>query len=261
MNKIPRLVTGVAVVDALLGTLGLGYWWGHSRSGGADAIPPASIATSGERRPLYWYDPMVPDQHFDKPGKSPFMDMQLLPKYADEASAGRCCHRAGRAAEPGPTDGSGEARAIGLGHPRARHIGLGPAPGTHCQCAGRCHRRTPIRENALRSGARRATVGQPDRASLGHGTGRSAGAASGGLRIHARALQSAANQRLHALGMPAGAGRGGRIVLSSPVNGVVSEIGVREGQSAPIGTLLFRINGNRSLWLEAAVAAGRRCRH
>lgn len=33
---------------------------------------------------LYWYDPMKPEQHFDKPGKSPFMDMELLPKYADE---------------------------------------------------------------------------------------------------------------------------------------------------------------------------------
>jgi Cu(I)/Ag(I) efflux system membrane fusion protein/cobalt-zinc-cadmium efflux system membrane fusion protein len=27
---------------------------------------------------------MKPDVHFDKPGKSPFMDMQLLPKYAEE---------------------------------------------------------------------------------------------------------------------------------------------------------------------------------
>ena len=31
----------------------------------------------------YWYDPMVPAQKFDKPGKSPFMDMQLEPKYAE----------------------------------------------------------------------------------------------------------------------------------------------------------------------------------
>ena len=31
---------------------------------------------------LYWYDPMVPDQRFDEPGKSPFMDMQLVPKCA-----------------------------------------------------------------------------------------------------------------------------------------------------------------------------------
>ena len=88
MNKIPRLATGVAVAIALLGTLGLGYWWGYSRSTGADVMSPMNATTSGERKPLYWYDPMVPDQHFDKPGKSPFMDMQLVPKYADEASAG-----------------------------------------------------------------------------------------------------------------------------------------------------------------------------
>ena len=29
---------------------------------------------------------MVPGQRFDKPGKSPFMDMPLQPVYADEAS-------------------------------------------------------------------------------------------------------------------------------------------------------------------------------
>jgi Cu(I)/Ag(I) efflux system membrane fusion protein len=37
--------------------------------------------------PAYWYDPMHPAQHFDKPGKSPFMDMQLVPKYLDNAGA------------------------------------------------------------------------------------------------------------------------------------------------------------------------------
>jgi multidrug efflux pump subunit AcrA (membrane-fusion protein) len=36
------------------------------------------------RKVLYWYDPMAPGSKFDKPGKSPFMDMQLVPKYADE---------------------------------------------------------------------------------------------------------------------------------------------------------------------------------
>lgn len=28
---------------------------------------------------------MKPDTKFDKPGKSPFMDMDLVPKYADES--------------------------------------------------------------------------------------------------------------------------------------------------------------------------------
>src|SRR5213595_1631623 len=35
------------------------------------------------KKVLYWHDPMVPGQKFDKPGKSPFMDMQLAPVYAD----------------------------------------------------------------------------------------------------------------------------------------------------------------------------------
>jgi len=35
------------------------------------------------KKVLYWHDPMVPTQKFDKPGKSPFMDMQLEPVYAD----------------------------------------------------------------------------------------------------------------------------------------------------------------------------------
>lgn len=37
-----------------------------------------------ERKVLFWYDPMKPDVKFDKPGKSPFMDMDLVAKYADE---------------------------------------------------------------------------------------------------------------------------------------------------------------------------------
>lgn len=50
--------------------------------------PPADAGTTGERQVLYWYDPMKPDQHFDAPGKSPFMDMELVPKYADEGGSG-----------------------------------------------------------------------------------------------------------------------------------------------------------------------------
>lgn len=42
---------------------------------------------AAERKVLFWYDPMKPDTKFDKPGKSPFMDMDLVPKYADEGDA------------------------------------------------------------------------------------------------------------------------------------------------------------------------------
>jgi Cu(I)/Ag(I) efflux system membrane fusion protein len=50
-------------------------------SQGASSAPGGDGATA-ERTPQYWYDPMRPSEHFDKPGKSPFMDMQLVPKYA-----------------------------------------------------------------------------------------------------------------------------------------------------------------------------------
>jgi membrane fusion protein, copper/silver efflux system len=39
------------------------------------------------KKVLYWYDPMKPEVHFDHPGRSPFMDMQLQPKYAEVAPA------------------------------------------------------------------------------------------------------------------------------------------------------------------------------
>ncbi|KAH1267894.1 hypothetical protein KXX48_000757, partial [Aspergillus fumigatus] len=51
-------------------------------------MKPASASAAGSadgRKVLYWYDPMVPNQRFDKPGKSPFMDMQLVPVYAGES--------------------------------------------------------------------------------------------------------------------------------------------------------------------------------
>ena len=51
-------------------------------SGTARAAGTPTPATG--RKVLYWYDPMAPGSKFDKPGKSPFMDMQLVPKYADE---------------------------------------------------------------------------------------------------------------------------------------------------------------------------------
>lgn len=47
----------------------------------------AAVTDQKDRKILYWYDPMVPEKRFDKPGKSPFMDMELVPKYADEVQS------------------------------------------------------------------------------------------------------------------------------------------------------------------------------
>jgi len=50
---------------------------------GGRAKSPAIATQRRAKSVLYWHDPMVPGQKFDKPGKSPFMDMQLVPVYAD----------------------------------------------------------------------------------------------------------------------------------------------------------------------------------
>jgi len=74
-----QLAVGAAALT-LIGALG-GYGLAHLRQ----AAPAASVGPEAGRKVLYWHDPMVPGQRFDKPGKSPFMDMQLVPRYADEA--------------------------------------------------------------------------------------------------------------------------------------------------------------------------------
>ena len=53
-------------------------------SGGGTHQPKTD---SSGRRILYWYDPMVPTEHYPGPGKSS-MNMALQPKYADEGAQG-----------------------------------------------------------------------------------------------------------------------------------------------------------------------------
>src|SRR3954470_15254208 len=65
-----------------------GMKMGESAATGAGAPQTGAVEPATGRRILYWHDPMVPGKKFDKPGKSPFMDMQLVPVYADEAGAG-----------------------------------------------------------------------------------------------------------------------------------------------------------------------------
>lgn len=76
------VLIGGCIAVLVLAAGGGGYWLGAQRQ------TTQTPASDGERRVLYWYDPMAPGQHFDRPGRSPFMDMQLVPRYADEASAG-----------------------------------------------------------------------------------------------------------------------------------------------------------------------------
>ncbi|MFM0142482.1 efflux RND transporter periplasmic adaptor subunit [Paraburkholderia sp. RL18-085-BIA-A] len=88
-----QLARAALTMFAAAALLGVGYVAGTHRSAmsgkSAGAATPSSDGTDPKtgRKVLYWHDPMVPNQHFDKPGKSPFMNMQVEPVYADEGGS------------------------------------------------------------------------------------------------------------------------------------------------------------------------------
>ena len=76
-----RVIKSMGLVALIVAGAALGYWVGRQ-----DHAMPSQPSTESERQVLYWYDPMYPQQRFDQPGKSPFMDMQLVPRYADSGA-------------------------------------------------------------------------------------------------------------------------------------------------------------------------------
>jgi Cu(I)/Ag(I) efflux system membrane fusion protein len=84
MNRSPkRIILGILIVL----TLGVIYgtathrWFVRAGSGGA-----ASQGVGGERKPVYWYDAMNPQHHYNQPGKAPD-GMDLVPQYAEQTAA------------------------------------------------------------------------------------------------------------------------------------------------------------------------------
>ncbi len=69
----------VLVVVLMAAAFGAGYWFRARGAGGA--------AEPGEKKILYWYDPMHPAYKSDKAGIAPDCGMQLVPKYAEEPAA------------------------------------------------------------------------------------------------------------------------------------------------------------------------------
>jgi Cu(I)/Ag(I) efflux system membrane fusion protein len=250
MNRKTNTVIAIAAAMVLLASgIGLGAWWAKSRT-----AAPASMAAgkAGERSVLYWYDPMVPDQHFDKPGKSPFMDMPLVPKYAGEVAAGGIRIDAGLQQSVGIRTAVVEVGSLTtqLRVPATvswdlRREAVVSTPVN--AIVSRVYVRAPF--EPVHRGQPLAAVLAPEWSSA-IAEAQTLGQAESSA---ARSLQGAARQRLRVLGVPGDRNRDGSVVLSSPQSGVVSEVLVREGQAVMPGTPLFRVNGTDTLWLEAAI--------
>ncbi|MDX2300913.1 MAG: efflux RND transporter periplasmic adaptor subunit [Xanthomonadaceae bacterium] len=250
-----RTALALALLTLLLGA-GAGYLLGKRQP----AQAPAAAAAAAERQVLYWFDPMVPDQHFDKPGKSPFMDMELQPRYADESVAGGVQVAAGNVQSLG-------LRAVAIQRSRrAAQISASGSIAWNLRHEQRLDAGVDARIARLwvRAPFERVRAGQPV-AALDAPAWASAIAEYLALREAsspaAKALLGDARQRLRQLGLgeadiraaERGGQRGRQVVLHAPAAGVVTELPVREGQWLRAGDLLARINGDDDLWLEAAI--------
>lgn len=251
-RKNLRLAAAAAGLVLLGGVAALGL---TRLGGGGDASVPAA----GEREVLYWYDPMVPAQKFDKPGKSPFMDMQLVPRYADDAAGAAAGVRIDPAltqnlgarfatVRSGTLDGDLTASAVVDYNERDVAVVQSRASGF----VQRVYGRAP--DDVISSGAPLADLLVPDwgGAQLEYLAVR---------RTDDAALIQAARQRLLLLGMPesliAAVERSGRprttVTVTSPIGGVIRTLGVRAGMTVPAGLTLAEVNGLSTVWLNAAV--------
>ena len=263
MRQLRKIAMIFAVGGALaaLGAAG-GWWWAkHQAAPVAMAMtqaPATAAAMQDEGKVLYWYDPMYPQQHFDKPGKSPFMDMQLVARQTD-ASGGA----AGVKIDPAITHNLGVRLATVTRIPLTTQIEVSGMVGfnerdvavVQTRSAGFVERVWPLAPNdVVKQGQPLVELLVPEWAAAQHEL----------LAIRASddaALLTAARERLHLLGMPqhmidaveeSGVVQA-RYTITSPISGVVQTLEVRNGMSLAMGQTLARINGLGTVWLEVAV--------
>ncbi len=249
------LVVLVALVAALAG----GYFWGlraRPQTTNASAAPAA-------RKVLYWYDPMTPAQHFNHPGKSPFMpSMDLVPEYA------------------GQSNDAGSALILRIDPRIEQNLGVRSAivrvasltPELRVTGILDWDRRRAIVVSARTDGVltqvfvrtpyEKVHAGQPLGVLLSPAWS-AAVAELGALKnTHSgetQALHAATLARLHVMGMNAaeirqlGADPTAGVVLRAPASGVISTLNALPGQSVTAGTTLMRIDDPARLWLNAAI--------
>jgi Cu(I)/Ag(I) efflux system membrane fusion protein len=252
------IVAAVAVLVLLVVAGAIGYFIARPSAPTASSGTAATSPSSG-KKVLYWYDPMTPQQHFDHPGTSP-MGMQMVPKYADE----------GGAENPNVVRVSpAEVQNLGM---RTAEVKVGQlsdtvnVPGTVAwdqQLAVTVSARTNVTLEKLyaRAPFTQVKAGQPLAEVLAPEWSAAAAeyfALADAKSTEGRALRKAARERLHALGMDDATIRGlragsGTITLRAPVDGVVGQLDVQEGQQVGAGMPIMSLNGLDKVWVDAAI--------
>jgi membrane fusion protein, copper/silver efflux system len=252
-------VTFAIVVIVGVGLAAGGFLAGKHSGNPVEKTAAASPSSPvGERKILYWHDPMVPGPRFDKPGKSPFMDMQLVPVYADEQS------------DTGVKVSPGVQQNLGIRTAKVNRMQMASSfdaigsvqfderltEAVQIRVSGYVERlsvRAPM--EYVRKGQPLVTIYAPDW--LGPQNEYLALKRAG----VSQDLLTASRERMRAMSIPdellrqseqAGTAQA-RFTVSAPVSGVVAELGVREGVAVNPGMTLFRIAGLERVWAVAEV--------
>ena len=273
-----------AVVVAAIASAGAygAYRFGLDRgmTMSASTSPPAAVATvldkmaprkagdvdpANGRKILYWHDPMVPGQKFDQPGRSPFMDMALVPVYADSADVeGNVVAISPRVQQNlGVRTAEVQKGSISLGVEAVGSAAFNERDAAVVQARAngfleRLYVRAPL--DPVRRGQPLAELYVPDWVAAQEEF-------LSAKRIAAQddasfaGLVDAARQRMRLAGMSedqirrveSSASVQARVTLTAPIGGVVAELPAREGMTVMAGAALFRINGLSTIWINAEV--------
>ncbi len=259
MNRALALTAAAIGIAAIAAYAGYRYARQTMPAHAPTAQAAAPAASKDGRKILYWHDPMKPDQKFDKPGKSPFMDMDLVPVYADDAGDAK----GGIAVSTVATQNLGVRTAVaerGSLEPKLEAVGTvgfneRNVVVLQARSAGfveRLHARAPL--DGVARGSSLVEILVPEWA----------GAQEEFLLLAKkgeRELADASRRRLLLLGMSepeiAAVEREGkprvRFTLHAPIGGVIAELGVREGMTVIPGQMLFKLVDLSSVWITAEV--------
>ncbi|PTR33626.1 Cu(I)/Ag(I) efflux system membrane fusion protein [Luteibacter sp. OK325] len=257
MNRPARMTLG-AVLVAVLAIAA--YLVGRHNATPPETAPMHATTKTPTKPVRYWYDPMVPQQHFDHPGLSP-MGMEMVPKVDDAGTP-----------SGGVRIDAATVQNLGLRTALVERRSLASAvdvPGNvtwDIRQAVTVSARVDgiVQRLDVRAPYTAVTKGAPLLALLAP-QWRSALAEAEALRHvqspDAQSLREASQARLQVLGLSAAdgvisRGDGAAIRVSAPITGTVTTLDVREGQRVNAGQTLMTINGLSSVWVEAAVPQG-----
>ncbi len=227
---------------------------------GKAATPPVTGRTV-----LYWQDPMKPDQRFDKPGKSPYMDMPLVPVYAEGTGddgkvsiSPRVQQNLGiRIAEATRGNLNSSIEVVGNIAYNERELVV-----LQARASGYVEKLyVSATLDPVRKGQALAELYVPDWIAAQEDFLTAKRLAALEDSKVGRDLISAARQRMRLAGMSddqmhlvESTGKvQARLVVAAPVSGVIAELGIREGMTVAAGALMFRINGLDTVWVNAEV--------